>query len=278
MAGQAEASDGDALTMGADNEAASTTNLTLAGMATLAADREGLPAALALTNESGPSLYLNPLPADWNGSLETGQILNTTRGPLIGIDREKRTFTTSLLTEEDVWWPLVLSPPIRLVDTRTALGRQRVTLPSPLASDGRLRANSEMTIAIGPTDAGLFDIPALQINLTVVKPKSYGHAVAYPGPERSDTSTLNFAKNRTVANAAFVGTSVGTYQLSIDPNQPAEEIELFVIKVFTTSAAWIIVDLSGAYATGFNSGNPNVTAAKRLSATARAQRALRKLR
>ena len=51
-----------------------------------------------------------------------------------------------------------------------------------------------------------------------------------------------------------------------------------MIKVFTTSAAWIIVDLSGAYATGINPGSPNVTAAKRLSPSARAQRALRKLR
>ena len=105
------------------------------------------------------------------------------------------------------------------------------------------------------------DIPALHINLTVVRPSSGGYAAAYPGPERSDTSTVNFTKKRTVANGAFVGTSVGSYLLRFDPDQPTEEIELFVIKVFTTSAAWIVVDLSGAYVTGSGPVNPNATAA-----------------
>ena len=276
MAAPAEAADGDTLMIGQGNEAGSTTSLTVASVST-GAPGAGAQAALALTNESGPSLYLNPLPADWNGDLETGQILNTTRGPLIGVEQGQETVTTPLLTENDVWWPLVLSPPIRLVDTRTAEGRQRVTLPSPLTSDGRLRANTEMTIALGPTDDVGFGIPALHINLTVVRPSSGGYAAVYPGPERSDTSTVNFTKKRTVANGAFVGTSIGSYLLRFDPNQPAEEIELFVIKVFTTSAAWIVIDLSGAYATGFNAANPNATTAKRLSPAVRAQRALGKL-
>ena len=112
----------------------------------------------------------------------------------------------------------------------------------------------------------------------MVRPRSGGHAAAYPGPERPDTSTVNFTKNRTVANGAFVGTSVGSYLLRIDPDQPPEELELFVFKVFTTSAAWIVVDLSGAYVTGFGPVSPNAKAAKRLSPTAWAQRALGKLR
>ena len=277
MAGPAEAADGDSLKIGTDNEAAATTSLTIAGMSTTAANANGLPTALALTNESGPSLYLNPLPANWNGSLATGQILNTTRGPLIGIDGQNETVTASLLTEQDVWWPIALSPPLRLVDTRTAEGRMRVTLPNPLTSDGRLKANTEMTIALGVTEGGeQFGIPALHINLTVVKPKAHGYAVAYPGPDRSDTSTVNFTKNRTVANSAFVGTSSGTYRLRFNPNEPPEELELIVIKVFTTTAAWIVVDLTGAYATGINPVG-NATSAKRLSPVSRAQRALRKL-
>ena len=193
MAAPAEPADGDTLMIGADNEAASSTSLTLANLSTTAPDASEQ-AALALTNESGPSLYFNPLPADWNGNLETGQLLNTTRGPLIGIEYEEETLTTPLLTEQDVWLPFVLPTPIRLLDTRTEEGRQRITQPSPLSADGRLPAHTELTMWIAPTEEG-FGIPAVNLNLTVVKPKAIGYAVTYPGPDRPNTSTVNFTKD-----------------------------------------------------------------------------------
>jgi hypothetical protein len=74
---------------------------------------------------------------------------------------------------------------------------------------------------IAPAKEG-FGVPAVHLNLTVVKPKSHGYAVTYPGPERPDISTVNFTKGQTVANSAFVGTSIGTDDVLVDPNQPPE--------------------------------------------------------
>ena len=81
--------------------------MTLAPASAVAANGSGQLATLALTNETGPSLYLNPVD-NWDGNLEPGQILNTVRGPLIGVARGNETFTSELLTEQDVWWPIVL--------------------------------------------------------------------------------------------------------------------------------------------------------------------------
>jgi hypothetical protein len=187
-----------------------------------------------------------------------------------------------LLTDQDVWIPFVLPEPMRLVDTRTVEGRQRVTLPSPLTSDGRLPAGKAMTFWIAPAEEG-FGIPAVHLNITVVKPKSAGHVVVYPGPARPDTSTVNFPRGRTVANAAFMGTSVGEYRVNVAPGQPAEVHEAIVIKIYTTATAWIVVDATGAYATGFNptaqpNGNARQPARQRRSPDTLAQRKLGKLR
>ncbi len=179
VAAPAEAADGDALTVGVANDAESTTGLTI-GAAVGSGE-----AALSLTNADGPSLYLNPLADDWNDQLSPGQIANTTRGPLIGIVQDGEGRNAALLTDQDVWIPFVLPQPMRLVDTRTVLGRQRVTLPSPLTSDGRLPAGEALTFWIAPTEEG-FGIPAIHLNITVVKPKSAGYVVVYPGPDRPD--------------------------------------------------------------------------------------------
>jgi hypothetical protein len=271
VAAPAEAADGDALTVGVANDAESTTGLTI-GAAVGSGE-----AALSLTNADGPSLYLNPLADDWNDQLSPGQIANTTRGPLIGIVQDGEGRNAALLTDQDVWIPFVLPQPMRLVDTRTVLGRQRVTLPSPLTSDGRLPAGEALTFWIAPTEEG-FGIPAIHLNITVVKPKSAGYVVVYPGPDRPDTSTVNFPKGRTVANSAFMSTSVGTYRVNAgDPGQPSEVHEAIV------ATAWIIVDGIGAYATGFNpvaqpDGNPRPAARQRRTPAALAQQKFGKLR
>ncbi len=208
-------------------------------------------AALSLTNADGPSLYLNPLDADWNDPLQPGQIANTTRGPLIGIVQGGENRNAALLTDQDVWIPFVLPQPLRLVDTRTVLGRERVTLPSPLTGDGRLPAGKEMTFWISPADEG-FGIPAVQLNITVVKPSSAGYVVAYPGPDRPDDLDGELPQKRTVANGAFSRTSVGSYRVNVGPGQPPEVHEAIVVKIYTSATAWIVVDGTGGYATGFD--------------------------
>ena len=168
--------------------------------------------------------------------------------------------------------------PIRVLDTRSEEGRQVVIVSSPLAKDGRLPAKTEMTIAVAAADNEFVGIPALQLDVTVVHPAAAGHVSVYGGPDRPDTSTVNFTKGRTVANAAFVGTSVGTYPVQFDPTKPPEDLELIVVKVYTTAAAWIVIDLSGAYATGFEPDvNTAAKAAKRPSPATLARRAIGRL-
>ena len=276
LAAPARAADADSLVVGEANAAASATGLTIGDAA------GSSEAALSLTNVAGPSLYLNPLAEDWNDPLSPGQIANTTRGPLIGIVQGGANRTAALLTDQDVWIPFVLPQPLRLVDTRTVLGRERVTLPSPLTGDGRLRAGTAMTFWISPADEG-FGMPAIQLNITVVKPSSAGYVVAYPGPDRPGTSTVNFAKKRTVANGAFMSTSVGSYRVNVGPGQPSEVHEAIVVKIYTSATAWIVVDGTGGYATGFNpiaqsNGNARQSARHHQSPAALAQRAFGKLR
>jgi len=270
----AQAADGDPLLLGLPNDAGSGTTLTVG-----AADGSS-EAALALTNNNGPSLHLNPLPDGWNGNLDPGQIANTASGPLIGITQGQTNITTPLLTEQDVWLPFILPTPMRLLDTRTEQGRARITVPSPLDAAGRLPAGQSLTFWIAPAGQG-FGIPAIHLNFTVVNPAAAGYAVAYPGPEVPDTSTVNYVKGQTVANGALIGTSVGTFTVITDPSQPPETVEAYVISVRTTAAGWIVVDSTGAYATGFLPTQAAAAAHRRMagrtSPATRAQRAFGKL-
>ncbi len=236
----AQAADGSQLVLGEPNEAESSTSITIGSA-------DGDPeAALSLTNANGPSLYLNPLTDDWDGDLSPGQIANTTAGPLIGVVQGQNNITTQLLTEQDVWLPFILPTPMRLLDTRTVAGRQRLLPGTTLAADGRLPAGRSLTFWIAPVSPE-FGIPAVQLNLTVVGPTANGHAVAYPGPVRPLTSTINFVKGQTVANGAFIGTSIQTAEI---PDLGSDPIPVQVISVYTTTAAWIVVDGTGAFATG----------------------------
>ena len=250
IASPAAAADNDPLTIGVSNAGGSTTGLTIGGQDGSAE------AALALTNLNGPALSLTPLAADWNEPLQVGEIANTPRGPVIGIAKGTGMMNTPLLTEQDVWLPFILPTPIRLVDTRTEEGRLRIALdspaaPSPLDSDGRLRANTEMTIWIAPVNDDL-TIPGVHVNLTIVRPTAGGWAQAYPGPERPSTSTVNFVKGQTVANGTFIGTSTDTYTIQFDPTQDPVTLELQVIKIYTNRSAWIVVDATGGFSTGRN--------------------------
>jgi len=200
---------------------------------------------------------------------------------LIGIVQDGENRNATLLTDQDVWIPFVLPQPFRLVDTRTVAGRERVTLPSPLTSDGRLPAGRAMTFWIAPAEVGLA-IPAIQLNITVVKPSSAGYVVAYPGPDRPGTSTVNFPKKRTVANGTFMSTSMGSYRVTAGPGRPSGVYEAIVVKIYTSATAWIVVDATGGFATGFNpitgpGENPRPPAWQRRSPATRAQQAFGKL-
>ena len=89
--------------------------------------------------------------------------------------------------------------PCRLVDTRDGdLG-------------GRLPMRSTRTVSVEncvPTDA-----TAVALTLTVVAPSGRGHATAYPGGRRPDSSSLNFVAGRTQANSAVTKLAGGGFDL-----------------------------------------------------------------
>jgi hypothetical protein len=174
---------------------------------------------------------------------------------------------------------------MRLIDTRTTAGRLRVTRPSPLGADGRLPARTALTFWIAPAggqgDNGAnFSIPAIHLNITVVQPAAGGYVSVYPGPDRPNTSTVNFTKGTTLANSALIGTSVGTYSILFDPSQPPQQLQAHVVKLYTTAAAWIVVDATAAYATGWvpptdaHAANARKGALRKDSPRALAQRSL----
>src|SRR5690349_4359136 len=131
----AHAADGEPVLAGRQNAADATTTLTVG---------DGSDPALALENGDGPSLYLQPLVAEFATELELGQIANTELGPIIGVDTTVGHATTFLATGVDLAdlpTPYALPTPIRVLDTRTAAGRARVVRTSPNAFDSKFRLN-----------------------------------------------------------------------------------------------------------------------------------------
>ena len=196
----ASAADGQFAVVGQPNTEDSSMTLRIDGFTC------GPDAALQLLNANGPSLELEALDSDWDGDLGLGEILNTTTGPLVGIEGYDGQPTTGFLATNFDLADLPLTYPInseRLLDTRSSTGRGAIVDNSTDAFDSsnRLKANAWMDIAIAPTDAP-FTFNAAFINLTVVGPLANGYVFAYyPGP-RPVGSSVNFVKGQTLSNAA----------------------------------------------------------------------------
>lgn len=230
----ADAADGDPLLIGEPNAGTDTTTLTVGG------GDGGAAPALALQNADGPSLRLQNLSHAWAGQLEVGEMAGTDLGPIVGVDVEDGLTTTYLVTGVDlanVATPFA-SPPSRVLDLRTAAGRNSILRRSSanaLASDGKLRAGQWIDVAMVLTGAD-YHMAAAFGNLTVTRPAAAGHAVLYPPGVRPITSSLNFTAGQTVANAAFVGTEIVQ--------------EHHALRLFTTADAWFILDITGGVTRG----------------------------
>ncbi len=79
------------------------------------------------------------------------------------------------------------------------------------------------------------------MNVTAVKPVKNGVMTAYPPGGRPLTSTLNYRKGKTIANGAFIGVGVAK---EINPDWPTSA-DWFVIRIHTTAATHLVVDLTG---------------------------------
>lgn len=237
----AQAADGQFAVVGQPNTSESSTRFTIDG------ENGGEDAALSLINVSGPALLLPPVGDGYSGSLRLGEIANTGRGPEIGVqygfvvEGGVATQTTWLATGLDLdQIPFVLPiPPQRLLDTRTEEGRERVKSTSPDAFDAdfRVKANSWIDVAI--IEANYVGLEGVFTNVTVTGPTSSGYVTAYPPGPKPSSSTLNFVKGQTIANAAFVLSGVAQ-----------EDDGWYVIRLFTTAPAHLVLDFSGVTVRG----------------------------
>jgi hypothetical protein len=234
IAEPAQAADGDVVKAGQHTTASSTTSLTVGG-----ANGTASP-ALQLSNANGPSLALQPLPADWAGTLTVGELAGSALGPIVGVDGIEGTASTYLATGVDLAnIPTPFSAtPSRLLDLRGSTGRSAIIRRSSSAaldSKGRLRAGHWIDIGVVPTDPE-YALQAIFANLIVFGPRKGGDAALYPPGVRPLASSLYFSKGKTVANAAFA--AVGSV------------LDYYAVRLYTSADAWFVLDLSGGTSSG----------------------------
>ena len=209
------AADGDSVTLGDENE--STRNTTI----TIGAGGGSQEPALSLVNANGPSLFLEPLAADYAAALELGQVANTVLGPVMGVDTLQGLTTTFLVTGEDLAdlpTPYPLPKPQRLLDTRTASGRSLVIRTSAGAYDSSFKLNPGAWLDVEiVADAGDVIIPGAYLNVTSTGAARAGYLTVYPPGDFPGISTLNFPGGMTIANGTFVaaGVVLGRYAVRV---------------------------------------------------------------
>lgn len=220
----ASAANGDPVVLGEVNAASSPTTMAINSAA---GSHEP---TLELRNNRGPSLALQPLAADFPGSMELGEIVNTELGPLIGVDSELGLATTYLVTGidlADMPTPYPLPKPVRLLDTRTAAGRARVLRTSSGAWDSsfRLKKGAWVDIEAAPV-TNEYQTPGAWVNIVSVSSQANGNLAVYPPGTYPGTSTLNFTKGVTLANGAFVATGIvaGRHAIRIRASQPSHVV------------------------------------------------------
>jgi hypothetical protein len=228
------AADGDAVLLGADHEASTTTSLTLGG------DLGSSDPTLALGNANGPALRLEPLPANWAGGLAVGDIATTPSGPLVGVENNGGATTTRLSTQLDLddlinELPMTITfPPERLLDTRWgAVNDERILTTSASAIDAayRLKSKAWLDLKLVESDQG-FTVHSVFLKLTSVASLGNGYLTAYqPGP-RPASSSANYVKGQILGSAAFVAVGI------VDNN--------FAVRIYASQTTHVVVDVTGA--------------------------------
>ena len=239
---KANAADGQFMVVGQPNTCESTTAITIGG--SVGSDT----ATMTLTNVSGPGLRLVPTGDGYDGGLKPGEIASTSDGLELGVGADNFPQTTWIATGLDLDEIPFTVPvgPVRLVDTRIPVGRAGIRTTSPDAFDSsfRLNAGAWMDVAIVPSD--VVGVDAAFVNVTAVTPLRAGVLTVYPPGDRPTVSTVNFARGQNTANGAFTGTDIAS-----------EDPDWSVIRIHSTAATHILVDLTGLTVRGI-SGNRGV--------------------
>ncbi len=235
----AQAADGDAAMLGELNEADSTTSLTIGGAAGSSSP------VLAVSNPSGPVLRLAPVGDGYNGQLKLGELAVTTDGPEIGVyggpgGTARTTWLATGLDLDQI--PITLAVgPVRLLDTRSKEGREsiRTTSTDAFNAQGQLKAGAWLDVALAESD--FVGLQAVFVNVIAAAPTANGYISVYPPGDRPATSTLNYVKNQTIANGAFIPCGVAD-----------EDKEWVVVRVYTTTLTHVVLDLTGASLLGIS--------------------------
>lgn len=197
-AGGASAATGEPVTMGATNDAGTTsTSLTSAGTtgSTLELANTTTLAPLRLVEQTRPTAQ----PALTSGDLANygGDLYYATgdpSGPLVG-----------MVYSEVNANQLVPITPQRVLDTRYSGGRAKiVNAAGNLDSAGRLLAGHSIDIDLSSLE---FAATAAYCNITIVGPVNGGWLTLWPGGTRPSVSSINFTANAVIANFAVTGTS-----------------------------------------------------------------------
>lgn len=255
----ANAADGAPLVLGAlDNTETSTTELTITG--------DPGP-ALTLTNTGGAALRLSPVANTFTGPLEPGDLAGTDVGLLVGVDYGNGSEVDFLVTGSDLDYIPITVPvsPERLLDTRSARGRSNILRGSsaaPLDSAGRLKANSWIDVAVSPADDG-FELAGVFVNTASGSSLGNGYLTVYLPGDRPGVSTINFQKGMSVANGALV--------------QPGIVDGVYAIRIHTSQATHILLDLSGVIISAPTS-DPMMTSRARQRRTVRQAKRAAKMR
>jgi hypothetical protein len=254
---RAEAADGDPVLLGQAQSGLSSTSLRIEGT-----DPNTVP-TLTLLNANGPSLFLQPLAPDWDGAPSIGAITNTTIGPLVRVEGDNSSpVTTYLATGLDLdTLPLpVAITPSRLLDTRSAAGRSNILRSSTgaLDSNGRLVGGGWIDIAVDAADQD-FTLAAAFLNLTSTQSLGNGYLTICPPGPKPASSSLNFTRGVTIANAAFIGVGVVGTQ--------------FAVRIYASTTTHVVLDLTGA--TVSNQPGPASQAASQQQTAAGDQRRAR---
>ena len=236
----AQAADGQFAVVGQPNTSESSTRLTLR-------DPGGTTPTVTLTNAAGPVLELTPTGPGYNGALAVGQVASTAEGLEVGVAGPDGPETTWLATGLDIDQLPITLPlrPFRLADTRSMEGREGIRSSSTNAfePDFRLRAGSWFDIAIVAKE--YVGLVGAYVNVTGVHAAKAGFVSVYPPGNRSNASTLNLQPSLATANSALVSAAIA-----------AEDPGWWVIRIYSSTTAHIVVDMTGVLVAGVSGDAP----------------------
>lgn len=171
---------------------------------TLTSTSRGSTLKLANTGE-GPPLRLEKSPVTLDGSAFVGGELANVDGELYYTAGGPGALAFGFLYSEYTASQVVPVRPQRVLDTRTAVGRQSIVDPTGrLDAEGRLLSGRFIEIDLLNLAS---EAAAAFMNLTAVLPLGSGFLTVYPGGDLPVASMLNFTANQIVANSAVTGVS-----------------------------------------------------------------------